>query len=178
MPRADTAIVSTVECGRVRNAVNTATRGLVTRNPPNAATPEDQDPSPTVPSPPTLNPFLEPVKKQSTSASSTVYSDSHLNVGIATLATFTNAGGLGTLIDTGVTLNRIPILLTGSVLTTVLALTVDWLAGLACLACLAGLAERVLRPRKAPTAPARPRPHARYPRPRRAHRPRRGWQCR
>lgn len=61
-----------------------------------------------------------------------------LNVGTATLATFTNAGGLGTLIDTGVTLNRIPILLTGSVLTAVLALTVDWLAG---------LAERVLRPR-------------------------------
>ncbi len=61
-----------------------------------------------------------------------------LNVGTATLATFTNAGGLGTLIDTGVTLNRIPILLTGSVLTAVLALAVDWLAG---------LAERVLRPR-------------------------------
>ncbi len=61
-----------------------------------------------------------------------------LNVGTATLATFTNAGGLGTLIDTGVTLNRIPILLTGSILTAVLALTVDWLAG---------LAERLLRPR-------------------------------
>jgi len=61
-----------------------------------------------------------------------------LNVGTATLATFTNAGGLGALIDTGVTLNRIPILLTGSVLTAVLALGVDWIAG---------LAERVLRPR-------------------------------
>ena len=61
-----------------------------------------------------------------------------LNVGTATLATFTNAGGPGTLIDTGVTLNRIPILLTGSVLTAVLALAVDWLAG---------LAERLLRPR-------------------------------
>jgi osmoprotectant transport system permease protein len=61
-----------------------------------------------------------------------------LNVGTATLATFTNAGGLGTLIDTGITLDRIPILLTGSVLTAVLALTVDWLAG---------LAERILRPR-------------------------------
>ncbi len=61
-----------------------------------------------------------------------------LNVGSATLATFTNAGGLGTLIDTGIALNRIPILLTGSVLTALLALTVDWLAG---------LAERVLRPR-------------------------------
>ena len=61
-----------------------------------------------------------------------------LNVGTATLATFTNAGGLGALIDTGVTLNRIPILLTGSVLTAVLALGVDWIAG---------LTERVLRPR-------------------------------
>lgn len=61
-----------------------------------------------------------------------------LNVGSATLATFTNAGGLGTLIDTGITLDRMPILLTGSVLTAVLALTVDWLAG---------LAERFLRPR-------------------------------
>ena len=61
-----------------------------------------------------------------------------LNVGTATLATFTNAGGLGSLIDIGITLDRIPILLTGSVLTAVLALTIDWLAG---------LAERVLRPR-------------------------------
>jgi osmoprotectant transport system permease protein len=61
-----------------------------------------------------------------------------LNVSSATLATFTNAGGLGTLIATGVTLNRLPILITGSVLTAVLALAVDWLAG---------LAERALRPR-------------------------------
>lgn len=61
-----------------------------------------------------------------------------LNVGTATLAAFTNAGGLGTLIDTGIVLNRIPILLTGSVLTAVLAMAIDWLAG---------LAERILRPR-------------------------------
>jgi osmoprotectant transport system permease protein len=61
-----------------------------------------------------------------------------LNVSSATLATFTNAGGLGTLIATGVTLNRLPILITGSVLTAVLALAVDWLAG---------LAELALRPR-------------------------------
>jgi osmoprotectant transport system permease protein len=61
-----------------------------------------------------------------------------LNVSSATLATFTNAGGLGTLIATGVTLNRLPILITGSVLTAVLALAVDWLAG---------LAETALRPR-------------------------------
>jgi osmoprotectant transport system permease protein len=61
-----------------------------------------------------------------------------LNVSSATLATFTNAGGLGTLIATGVTLNRLPVLITGSVLTAVLALGVDWLAG---------LAETALRPR-------------------------------
>jgi len=61
-----------------------------------------------------------------------------LNVSSATLATFTNAGGLGTLIATGVALNRFPILITGSVLTAVLALAVDWLAA---------LAERALRPR-------------------------------
>ena len=39
-----------------------------------------------------------------------------VNVGTATLAAFTNAGGLGTLIDIGIKLNRIPVLLTGSVL--------------------------------------------------------------
>jgi osmoprotectant transport system permease protein len=61
-----------------------------------------------------------------------------LNVGSATLATFTNAGGLGTLIENGISLGRTPVLLTGSVLTALLALTVDWLAG---------LAERLLRPR-------------------------------
>lgn len=61
-----------------------------------------------------------------------------INVGTATLAAFTNAGGLGTLIDTGIVLNRMPVLLTGSVLTAVLAMTIDWLAG---------LAEHLLRPR-------------------------------
>jgi osmoprotectant transport system permease protein len=61
-----------------------------------------------------------------------------LNVGSATLATFTNAGGLGDLINTGIVLNRTPILLTGSVLTALLALTIDWLVS---------LAETVLRPR-------------------------------
>jgi osmoprotectant transport system permease protein len=60
-----------------------------------------------------------------------------LNVGSATLATFTNAGGLGDLILIGISLNRVPILLTGSVLTAVLALSIDWLAG---------LAERAFRP--------------------------------
>ncbi|WP_326595018.1 ABC transporter permease [Streptomyces sp. NBC_01803] len=61
-----------------------------------------------------------------------------LNVSSATLATFTNAGGLGGLISTGIALNRTSVLLTGSVLTAVLALTCDWLVG---------LAERYLRPR-------------------------------
>jgi osmoprotectant transport system permease protein len=61
-----------------------------------------------------------------------------INVGTATLATFTNAHGLGDVIDAGLKLNREPVLITGAVLVAVLALTIDWLAG---------LAERVLRPR-------------------------------
>ncbi|MQA25429.1 MAG: ABC transporter permease subunit [Micromonosporaceae bacterium] len=61
-----------------------------------------------------------------------------INVGVAALATFTNAGGLGAVIDAGISLSRMPVLITGSVLTAVLALTLDWLAG---------LAERLLRPR-------------------------------
>jgi osmoprotectant transport system permease protein len=61
-----------------------------------------------------------------------------INVSSATLATFTNAGGLGDLISSGISLNRTPILLTGSVLAAVLALTVDWLVS---------LAERFLGPR-------------------------------
>jgi osmoprotectant transport system permease protein len=60
------------------------------------------------------------------------------NVGSATLAAFTNAGGLGQFINTGIALNRTPILLTGSVLAAVLALASDWLLG---------IAERYLRPR-------------------------------
>lgn len=61
-----------------------------------------------------------------------------LNVGSATLAAFTNAGGLGDLINIGIALNRTPVLLAGSVLTAVLALASDWLVG---------IAERYLRPR-------------------------------
>lgn len=61
-----------------------------------------------------------------------------LNVGVATLAAFTNAGGLGSIISSGISLNRMPVLIVGSVLTICLALTVDWLAG---------IAERLLRPR-------------------------------
>lgn len=52
-------------------------------------------------------------------------------VGTATLATFVAAGGLGQLIVVGNNLGRTSILVTGGVLSAVLALFVDWLAGLA-----------------------------------------------
>ncbi|MEU1532655.1 ABC transporter permease [Streptomyces fagopyri] len=61
-----------------------------------------------------------------------------LNVGTATLATFGGGGGLGVLITTGITNQRMPVLVLGSVLTVTLALLVDWLAS---------LAELLLRPR-------------------------------
>lgn len=61
-----------------------------------------------------------------------------LNVGTATLATFGGGGGLGVLITTGITTQRMPVLVLGSVLTVALALLVDWLAS---------LAELLLRPR-------------------------------
>lgn len=61
-----------------------------------------------------------------------------LNVGTATLATFGGGGGLGSLITTGITTQRMPVLVLGSVLTVALALLVDWLAS---------LAEVLLRPR-------------------------------
>ncbi len=59
-------------------------------------------------------------------------------VGTATLATFVAAGGLGQLIVSGNNLGRTSILVTGGVLSAVLALLIDWLAG---------LAESWLRPR-------------------------------
>ncbi|GAA3679780.1 ABC transporter permease [Nonomuraea antimicrobica] len=52
-------------------------------------------------------------------------------VGLATVATFINAGGLGDIIVAGIKLQRTPILVTGGVLTAVIALGLDWLAGLA-----------------------------------------------
>lgn len=61
-----------------------------------------------------------------------------LNVGVATLATYTNAGGLGSLIESGIVFNRTPVIMTGSLLTVSLALLVDWAAG---------ISERFLRPR-------------------------------
>ncbi len=61
-----------------------------------------------------------------------------INVGTATLATFVDAGGLGDIIINGIRLGRDPVLITGSVLTAVLALTVDWVAG---------IVEGLLRPK-------------------------------
>ena len=61
-----------------------------------------------------------------------------LNVGVATLATFVNAGGLGDIIVNGIKLQRTPVLITGSVITASLALFVDWIGG---------MVERNLRPR-------------------------------
>ncbi len=52
-------------------------------------------------------------------------------VGTATLATFVGAGGLGQLIVTGNNLGRTSVLITGAVLSAVLALFIDWLAGIA-----------------------------------------------
>ncbi|WP_420000383.1 ABC transporter permease [Streptomyces boninensis] len=61
-----------------------------------------------------------------------------LNVGTATLAYFGGGGGLGDLIASGITNQRMPILVLGSILTVALALLVDWLAA---------VAELMLRPR-------------------------------
>lgn len=59
-------------------------------------------------------------------------------VGTAALATFINAGGLGDIINTGIKTSRDPILITGAILTAVLALSVDYIAG---------IAEDVFRPK-------------------------------
>lgn len=61
-----------------------------------------------------------------------------LTVGVATLATFVNAGGLGDLIVNGLKLNRFPVQLTGAVLTMAVAFLLDWLAR---------IAEDITRPR-------------------------------
>ncbi|MDO5627920.1 MAG: ABC transporter permease [Mobilicoccus sp.] len=49
-----------------------------------------------------------------------------LLVGTATLGTFIDAGGLGQLITTGITLFRYPVLFSGALLVALLALLVDW----------------------------------------------------
>ncbi|HZE40979.1 MAG TPA: ABC transporter permease [Stackebrandtia sp.] len=61
-----------------------------------------------------------------------------LNVGMAALAAFIGAGGLGNMVVTGVKLFQIPVLVTGSILIAMLALAVDWVAA---------IAERFLHPK-------------------------------
>lgn len=61
-----------------------------------------------------------------------------INVGTATLVTYINAGGLGDVIVAGLSTNRVLIQVVGAVLTAVLALFLDYLAG---------IAEDVLRPK-------------------------------
>ena len=61
-----------------------------------------------------------------------------ITVGTVALATFIGAGGLGDIISNGINSNRTVVLVTGSVLVAVLALFVDWIAG---------IAEDLLRPR-------------------------------
>jgi len=54
-----------------------------------------------------------------------------INVGTATLATFVNAGGLGDIINAGLTNSRETVTLVGSVLAASLALFIDHLGGMA-----------------------------------------------
>lgn len=54
-----------------------------------------------------------------------------ITVGTVALATFIGAGGLGDVINNGISSNRTLVLVTGSVLVAVLALLVDWIAELA-----------------------------------------------
>ena len=62
-----------------------------------------------------------------------------INVGTATLGSFIGAGGLGEMINSGLSLGRYDtVLIVGSVLTAILALFIDWLGG---------VAEEILRPR-------------------------------
>ncbi len=51
-------------------------------------------------------------------------------VGVATVATFINAGGLGDMIVNGLKLQRFPVLLVGAVLVAAIAILIDWLAGI------------------------------------------------
>src|SRR5918995_43626 len=61
-----------------------------------------------------------------------------INVGTATLGAFIGAGGLGESINNAISLDRTVVLVTASGLTAIVALSVDWLAG---------VAEDVLRPK-------------------------------
>lgn len=51
-------------------------------------------------------------------------------VGVATIATFINAGGLGDMIINGLKLQRFPVLLVGAVLVACIAVLIDWVASL------------------------------------------------
>lgn len=51
-------------------------------------------------------------------------------VGVATVATFINAGGLGDMIVNGLKLQRYPVLLVGAILVAAIAVLIDWAAGL------------------------------------------------
>jgi osmoprotectant transport system permease protein len=59
-------------------------------------------------------------------------------VGVATIATFINAGGLGDMIINGLKLQRYPVLVVGAVLVACIAILIDWVAG---------LVEEFVRPR-------------------------------
>lgn len=61
-----------------------------------------------------------------------------INVGTATVATLVNSGGLGDIVYGGLVANRATVLWSGALLVAALALTIDWLGG---------LAEARLRPR-------------------------------
>lgn len=61
-----------------------------------------------------------------------------INVGMAALATFTNGGGLGDTINSGLKNARTLVTFTGASITALLALTLDWVAA---------VAERILRPK-------------------------------
>lgn len=61
-----------------------------------------------------------------------------INVGTATIAVLINAGGMGSIIFDGIVQNRSVVLIAGSVMTAILALAVDYVAG---------IAEEVLSPR-------------------------------
>ena len=52
------------------------------------------------------------------------------SVGVATIATFINAGGLGEVLVVGLKLSREVVTLTGAVVVSCIALGMDWLAGL------------------------------------------------
>ncbi|GGA68357.1 permease [Pseudoclavibacter endophyticus] len=51
-------------------------------------------------------------------------------VGVATVATFINAGGLGDMIVNGLKLQRYPVVVVGAVLVAAIAVLIDWFAGL------------------------------------------------